>query len=129
MNKVSGSLPAEAAPLGNFLEQVASAFAPQQGPCHALANRWGCAERSPKPQARFVEHVNIPENTEILPGTEFTKIWRLRNTGDQPWPSNTRLVFTGGDKFAGDDYAEVAPAPAGSEVEVAISLTAPTECG
>jgi len=76
-----------------------------------------------------VEHVNLPDGTEILPGTEFTKIWRLKNTGDKAWPENTRLVFTGGDKFVGDDYAEVAPAPAGSEVEVAISLTAPTEPG
>jgi len=84
---------------------------------------------SVKPQARFVEHVNLPDGTEILPGTEFTKIWRLKNTGDKAWPENTRLVFTGGDKFVGDDYAEVAPAPAGSEVEVAISLTAPTEPG
>jgi len=57
---------------------------------------------SVKPQARFVEHVNLPDGTEILPGTEFTKIWRLKNTGDKAWPENTRLVFTGGDKFVGD---------------------------
>jgi len=85
--------------------------------------------KSQKPQARFVEDVNIPTDTEIMPGTEFTKIWRLRNTGTAPWPANTKLVHIGGDKFEGDSVANVDPAPPGEEINVAVSLVAPSEPG
>jgi len=79
-----------------------------------------------KPQARFVGDVNIPDNTEILPGTLFTKIWRLSNTGEPPWPANTKLVCVGGDDFDGDKFTEVSsPVESGSEVDVAVSLVAP----
>jgi len=85
-----------------------------------------CGAKSVKPQARFVGDVNIPDNTEILPGTLFTKIWRLRNTGEAPWPSDTKLVCVGGDPFEGDTVTDVsAPVAAGGEVDVAVSLVAP----
>lgn len=83
-----------------------------------------------KPQARFVQHVNIPDNTEILPGTNFTKMWRLRNTGTEPWPAETQLIFVAGDRFEGDTAAGVGQSvPAGSEIDVAVSLVAPSEPG
>jgi len=83
-----------------------------------------------KPQARFVQHVNIPDNTEILPGTNFTKMWRLRNTGTEPWPAETQLIFVGGDRFEGNTAAGVGQSvPAGSEIDVAVSLVAPSEPG
>jgi len=86
-------------------------------------------QKSQKPSARFVEDVNIPENTEILPGTQFTKIWRLRNSGTEPWPSDTQLIHIGGDKFEGDTWAPVSPAAPGQEIDVAVSLVAPLQPG
>lgn len=35
--------------------------------------------------ASFVEDVTIPDNTPVHTGQVFTKVWRLQNTGTEPW--------------------------------------------
>lgn len=52
-----------------------------------------------KLDARFVQDVTIFDGTELAPGTNFTKIWRLRNSGTLPWPVDTMLVHVGGDEL------------------------------
>jgi next-to-BRCA1 protein 1 len=47
--------------------------------------------------AQFVQDVTMFDETELAPGTEFTKIWRLRNSGSSAWPPQTQLVHVGGD--------------------------------
>jgi next-to-BRCA1 protein 1 len=49
--------------------------------------------------ARFVQDVTIFDGTELAPGTQFTKIWRLRNSGTFSWPKSTQLVHVGGDEL------------------------------
>merc|ERR1719263_1838884 len=31
----------------------------------------------------------------MAPKTAFTKIWRLKNTGEVPWPPGTKMLFVG----------------------------------
>ncbi len=57
-----------------------------------------------KLDARFVQDVTIFDGTELAPGTQFTKIWRLRNSGSLAWPQQTQLVHVGGDEM-GPIYA------------------------
>jgi next-to-BRCA1 protein 1 len=57
-----------------------------------------------KLDARFVQDVTIFDGTELAPGTQFTKIWRLRNSGSIAWPPQTQLVHVGGDEL-GSVYA------------------------
>lgn len=52
--------------------------------------------------ARFVCDVSIFDGTELAPGTHFTKIWRLRNSGTAPWPSQTKLVNVDGDNLGSE---------------------------
>ena len=40
-------------------------------------------------QASFVRDVNYPDGTYVVPGTSFTKTWRLRNVGTQAWTKDT----------------------------------------
>eukprot|EP00850_Spirogloea_muscicola_P000149 SM000001S04551 [mRNA] locus=s1:911252:915307:+ [translate_table: standard] len=67
-------------------------------PCHP-----GRAPFMPHSQgkldARFVKDVTIFDGTEILPGTRFTKIWRLRNSSNTHWPEGTQLICIGGSKL------------------------------
>ncbi|KAH8944521.1 hypothetical protein BDL97_13G114800 [Sphagnum fallax] len=57
-----------------------------------------------KLDAQFVQDVTMFDGTELAPGTQFTKIWRLRNSGSSAWPPQTQLVHVGGDQL-GSVYA------------------------
>ena len=57
---------------------------------------------APKLAARFVRDVTIFDGTQMAPGTAFTKIWRLKNVGEVPWPPGTRMLFVGGDQMTSE---------------------------
>ena len=86
----------------------------------------------PKLAARFVRDVSIFDGTQMAPGTSFTKIWRIKNVGEVPWPPGTKIVFVGGDRMTSEltvplsYHGAVAP---GGEVDVAVDLVAPSELG
>jgi polar amino acid transport system substrate-binding protein len=50
----------------------------------------------------FVRDVKVPDNTEMRPGQDFDKVWRVRNTGTCTWDRDYRLVFVQGDRMEGD---------------------------
>ena len=80
-------------------------------------------------QAEFIKDVTYPDGTYVVPGTTFTKTWRLRNVGTQAWNTGTKLVFISGDPMAavgGSIPYYVAP---GNSVDVSVRLTAPANGG
>jgi hypothetical protein len=81
-------------------------------------------------RARFIRDVSIPDNTNIPAGNTFEKIWRLQNSGTCTWTSDYDLVFQSGNIMSGPPSSplpsNVAP---GSEVDVRVSLTAPSSDG
>mgnify|MGYP005832338215 CR=1 FL=1 len=81
----------------------------------------------PCDRASFVKDVTYPDNSQVPPGTEFIKTWRLKNTGSCTWNSAYSIVFERGDAMGGPASAPlttgtVAP---GQEVDVSIKLKAP----
>lgn len=73
-----------------------------------------------------------PPPAQMAPGTQFTKIWRLKNVGEVPWPQGTRMVFVGGDQMTTEMSVPLSRATAvmpGEEVDVAVEMIAPTEHG
>ena len=79
----------------------------------------------------FVKDVNIPDDTEYDGGEDFTKTWRLKNTGSCTWTSGYSLVFDSGDAMGAPASTQlttgtVAP---GQEIDVSIDLTAPDDPG
>jgi len=82
--------------------------------------------------ARFVRDVSIFDGTQVAPGTSFTKIWRLKNSGEVPWPAGTRILFVGGDQMSADMSVPIThdgDVKSGDEVDVAVEMIAPTELG
>jgi len=82
--------------------------------------------------ARFVRDVTIFDGTQMAPGTSFTKIWRLKNVGEVPWPPGTRMLFVGGDQMTQEMSVPLSRASAvapGEEVDVAVEMVAPKEHG
>merc|ERR1719473_2405659 len=66
------------------------------------------------------------------PGTDFTKIWRLKNVGEVPWPAGAKMLFVGGDQMTTEMSVPLSRSGAvmpGEEVDVAVEMVAPAELG
>ncbi|XP_061446171.1 next to BRCA1 gene 1 protein isoform X2 [Rhineura floridana] len=55
----------------------------------------GCSVVVPTLSAAFVDE-NLPDGTLLQPRTTFIKHWRMRNTGNMEWSSDTKLKFMWG---------------------------------
>lgn len=86
----------------------------------------------PTPSCRdsavFVEDVNYPDHTRLEPGEEFTKTWKLQNTGTCNW-SGYSVGFVSGDRMEAPESVPVPETEAKSTVDVSIDLVAPSEDG
>uniref|UniRef100_A0A7N0TJH4 ZZ-type domain-containing protein n=1 Tax=Kalanchoe fedtschenkoi TaxID=63787 RepID=A0A7N0TJH4_KALFE len=82
-----------------------------------------------KLDSRFILDVNVMDGTVMAPSTRFTKIWRMRNTGNVVWPMGTQLVWTDGDKFSNvlsvDLEIPAFGTPIEGELDVAVDFVAP----
>ena len=79
--------------------------------------------------AYFV-YETVPDDTKYSPGATFDKGWTLRNVGYCTWDSDYKLAFDRGDKMNGPDAKEIgAEVEPNEEVEIILSLTAPSKAG
>ncbi len=81
-------------------------------------------------QAEFIADVTIPDYSEIETGEEFTKTWRIRNTGTTTWNAGFVLEFEKGQKMGAPTQI-----PLGKEVkpnqmiDISVEFTAPDTAG
>jgi len=84
--------------------------------------------------ANFVADVTIPDGTEVLAASTFVKTWRFKNLGPCTWTTSYRLVYSYVSD-SGKNGVFTPPAPVsfpnsvlpGEEVDISITLTAPTK--
>ncbi len=78
--------------------------------------------------AIFVSDITIPDGTEMVTGTTFTKTWQVRNTGTCTWDTDYAIVFVNGDRMEGKSPTQlertVAP---GETIDISLSLVAPSD--
>jgi hypothetical protein len=80
-----------------------------------------------KSKGRFVDHVNFKESETVPAGVPVHKIWRVKNTGSEPWPLGTELVFCKGDlRGESTSVGQLAP---GEEADVGVVLNVPEQAG
>ncbi len=77
----------------------------------------------------YVSDVTIPDNSVIAPGATFVKTWALQNTGTCTWDTTYKLAFAGGDQMGGSATKLTASVAPSQQVQVSVSLTAPTTAG
>lgn len=80
--------------------------------------------------AAFISDVTYPDGSIVPPGSPFTKIWRVQNTGTCTWTTSYALVFVGGDRL--DSPSAVAiPGTVypGQTVDLAVNLDSPNKSG
>jgi hypothetical protein len=90
------------------------------------------ADPTPVPctyDASFVADVTIPDNTQLPPGTEFVKTWRLRNSGTCNWGQGFKFVFIEGERMSAPDVVDAPPSAAGETVDISILFKAPQNPG
>lgn len=73
--------------------------------------------------------VNIPDDTEMTPGQEFLKTWKIRNTGACTWGAGYAVVFAYGERMNGTPAALSIPVLPNQEVDVSVQFKAPTRAG
>jgi hypothetical protein len=101
-----------------------SATATEAGPS-ATPEPTGCTDK-----ATFVQDVTVPDDTYFEPGEDFTKTWRLRNSGTCIWTSQYSLVFDQGKSMDGPASVPLAGnVPPGATVDLSVDLTAPDANG
>jgi hypothetical protein len=78
----------------------------------------------------FVADVNVPDDTNMSPGQDFLKTWRVKNTGSCPWGEGYELVYAGyANEMSGQAQPITQVVQPGQEVEISVQLTAPDEIG
>jgi hypothetical protein len=80
--------------------------------------------------AKFVDDVTVPDDSEMLPGQEFIKTWRLQNVGTCTWSNQYSIVFVDGVQMNGTSPLPLTSsvAPNGT-VDVSVTLQAPGTTG
>jgi hypothetical protein len=80
--------------------------------------------------ASFAGDITIPDGTNFAPGTDFVKIWKIKNIGSCTWTTDYDLIFVKGDLM---DARMVNPFPGevrpGESIDLAIDLRAPQNVG
>lgn len=84
------------------------------------------ANKKHRHMAKFIKDVSVADGTTLAPETKFVKTWRVRNDGVAAWPENTMLSYVGGDQLGTSSVVSVPPVEAGQEVEISVSMLAPS---
>ncbi len=112
-------------------QAVASTSQPQPTqPTQTLAPSQPSATAAVCDRADFVEDITIPDGTIMVPGEQFTKTWRLRNTGTCTWTTGYSIVFER-ENLMGAPTSVALPKTVqpGETVDVSVVMTAPIATG
>jgi hypothetical protein len=92
--------------------------------------RPSAAHTTPCNAAAFVRDVSIADGMVMDAAQDFTKTWRLQNTGACSWNSTYALVFIGGDRMnaAAAVYLSGTVNP-GQSIDLSLDMKAPTQDG
>ena len=79
---------------------------------------------------QWIIDVNIPDGSQMTPGQDFLKTWKIRNTGACTWGAGYTIVYGGyNDKMGGVPAAISTPVIPGQDVEISVQFKAPTKVG
>jgi len=113
-----------APPVGEASPTPSPTAVPTDTPVPDVAGPGGCTLNG-----AYVTDVTVPDDTKLVPGAAFAKVWRVRNSGTCPWEAGTRLVFVSGEAMSGPAAADVPAVAPGETTDVGVDLKAPAEPG
>ena len=79
--------------------------------------------------AKWIEDVTVPDGTQMTPGQDFVKTWKVRNTGSCTWGTGYTLIHGYDEKLEGIAEPLAGAVAPGEEVEVSVRFKAPANAG
>ena len=79
--------------------------------------------------AIWVSDVTVPDGTQMTPGQDFVKTWKIKNTGSCTWGTGYTLIHGYDEKLDGIAESLTTAVAPGEEVEVSVRFKAPTNAG
>ncbi len=74
--------------------------------------------------------VNIPDGTQMTPGQQFVKTWKIKNAGICTWGAGYKVVYAGySDMMSGVPQPMNGVIGPGQEVEISVQFKAPAKAG
>ncbi len=74
--------------------------------------------------------VTILDGTQMLPGQDFVKTWKIKNTGICPWGDGYGLIYAGyADRMSGKPVPLGTLVAVGQEIDVSVKFKAPADKG
>jgi hypothetical protein len=74
--------------------------------------------------------VNIPDGTQMTPGQQFIKTWKVKNDGICTWGAGYKVVYAGyADQMSGVGQPINGVIGPGQEVEISVQFKAPAKAG
>ncbi|KAL5640291.1 hypothetical protein ACGC1H_007533 [Rhizoctonia solani] len=99
-------------------------------PSHSSSSVSLLSYTPPPYEAAFIEDRTIVDGQVVSGGAEFSKIWRMRNTGTVSWPKGTTVSFTGGHYMTtAIHWAVGGDLSPGQDIDVEVDMKAPEEPG
>lgn len=81
-------------------------------------------------QGQFIDDLSIPDGSRMRPGENFTKTWRIKNSGACTWTPDYAVVFDSGTAMGAPASVRFAQAVGpGATVDISIPMTAPPTPG
>lgn len=81
-------------------------------------------------QATFIADITVTDGTQMSKGQDFTKTWRIKNSGTCTWDEDYKVVFSSGTNLANkSSYALPEDVSPGETVDISIPMEAPNENG
>lgn len=89
------------------------------------------ATTEPCDVAGFIRDVTIEDGTSMMPGTSFTKTWRVINEGTCTWTKDYDIVFDSGDSMDGGPAVSITTGNVdpGSQLDISVDMVAPDTPG
>jgi hypothetical protein len=78
---------------------------------------------------QFIKDVTVPDGSVMLPGQQFNKTWRIKNTGTCAWDSSYGLAFAAGNAMSGQPAQIQGIVSPDTNYDVTVGMTAPTQPG
>ena len=80
-------------------------------------------------KASFVADVTIPDNSQVVGGSAFTKTWRIQNTGTCIWWSGYTLVHYSDQAMSAPAAVPLPVTNPGETADISVDLVAPSVAG
>jgi hypothetical protein len=79
------------------------------------------------PDAKFVADVTVPDNTQFDKGKDFTKTWKIQNSGACDWPDGTVAAYASGEKMGAPDTVKIGAVKVGETKDISVNMKAPDQ--